>query len=721
MAMIWLGCPTETTTDDDSAPTDDDDDVMEPGGQIDAPTALEFGEVDVGESTELTVEIRNTGVQPLLISAVLLVGSSEDFSVVFDEEISLEADANVYLPLDVTFTPTTAEAQEASLILLTSAINVDPTDPWTVLVSGNGIQDADGDGAPWGEDYEAVDADCDDSDAGIHPGAEELCDGVDNDCDGVADNRPDGDGDGATLCDEYPDCDDADGTVHPAWVDPNGTGGPGTEDEPFALLSDAIESEHCGVVLMREGIYHEGQAIEIGSGPVELISVDGHLAAEVNGGGLHPLFSVAGDEVTFVDVMFQDGFAESTAGGVHAAGTVGFEGCTFMYNRSNSGAGAVLVEEAELTVEGCQFLMNSGSEGGGIATWGSGGVDAELVTIGATDFVGNNGLYGGGIYTTDVELHMEDVRFILNDAMYGAGGMILESAEVSLDGCSFQGNTGPAEGDGGAAGLGVMGVDEMSVVASLFDQNEALYAAGVYAEDSTVRFTDTTFRNNRSGTAGGALAAAIAMFDLDGCALSHNEAVSTGGAIDLGPGSYAFVDQSSFLGNRAEDGGAVNVRDSTAEFTNVVFDANEGNGAAVYHDGGPVLLDHVTAFDNRGAGDSGAIVVEQTPAEVTITNSIFAENAQYALVCEGEGLSIDYSDVYSSSGDLFSTGCVAEMANNILEEPMFSLSAANLDPLDDDLSLQLLSPCVDAGDPAFTDTDGTRADMGAYGGDGGDW
>jgi hypothetical protein len=68
---------------------------------------------------------------------------------------------------------------------------------------------------PNGSGYSIQAGDCNDSDPNTHPGAIELCDGKDNDCDGMipSDETTDADKDGVVAC---KDCDDNDVTIYPA-------------------------------------------------------------------------------------------------------------------------------------------------------------------------------------------------------------------------------------------------------------------------------------------------------------------------------------------------------------------------------------------------------------------------------------------------------------------------------------------------------------------------
>ena len=72
-----------------------------------------------------------------------------------------------------------------------------------------GENDVDNDG------YMVCEGDCDDNDADRNPGAPELCNGIDDDCDGTIDENSDADGDGFTVCGAIPDCNDNNALVYP--------------------------------------------------------------------------------------------------------------------------------------------------------------------------------------------------------------------------------------------------------------------------------------------------------------------------------------------------------------------------------------------------------------------------------------------------------------------------------------------------------------------------
>ena len=108
-----------------------------------------------------------------------------------------------------------------------------------VCVAGEG--DLDGDGVRARDD-------CDDTDASVFPGAEERCNGVDDDCDGETDEGFDADGDGFTVCGggvpEDADCDDDDPLAFPGGEEVCN----GADDDCDGTVDDGLAARACSAM-----------------------------------------------------------------------------------------------------------------------------------------------------------------------------------------------------------------------------------------------------------------------------------------------------------------------------------------------------------------------------------------------------------------------------------------------------------------------------------------
>jgi len=167
---------------------------------------LTFPDTAVGDAVSLTVVVELTD------------GARADFTPVFEPQgvgaFRVEPGVPTVIepgaPIEVTVWFVPERAGPATVVLGFVASNVQGRSRQDVALTGTGTGaaiDGDRDGSPLGED-------CDDTDPTVRPGVDELCDGVDNDCDGsVPADEADGDGDGVRVCDG--DCDDADPDTHP--------------------------------------------------------------------------------------------------------------------------------------------------------------------------------------------------------------------------------------------------------------------------------------------------------------------------------------------------------------------------------------------------------------------------------------------------------------------------------------------------------------------------
>ncbi len=466
--------------------------------------------------------------------------------------------------------------------------------------------------------YVADDTDCDDSDASVNPAATEVCNSVDDDCNGLTDDSPadgdyladdaDGDGMGApgttTLqcegVDNELDCLDSDPT-EPQVVDASSTTGLeyGTIDNPWLSIQDAIDvALECVAVF--PGTYTEN--IDFGGRDVRVASVEGSLTTVIDG-------SNGGPVVTFNTAETND----AQLVGFTVTGGTGYEETTS--SSYSCGCGDTCTD--------------------------------HYVTI-----------CGGGVYIDGAEPHIEDV--------------------VAYD----------------------------NVVTAPSD-----YSSG----------NDTYYHYSW----GGGYCIRRTTIDLVAAHAYENYADDGGGAYIEATADVGWY-RSEFMGNSAESGAGLEVDGGTLDLTNMLVTYNEASvdGGGVYAVDATLIVTNTTAGKNEGASGSSFLIDGSTAA--TLMNSAAWSSTSGACVAVGGSASFTgtYNNVYGCSDGAYS-GVTAPTGTdgNISAYPWFVSVTADGDVYNDDWRLATTSPMVDAGDPsaAYNDVDGSVNDMGAYGGPGGDW
>ena len=92
-------------------------------------------------------------------------------------------------------------------------------------------------------------------------------------------------------------------------------------------------------------------------------------------------------------------------------------------------------------------------------------------------------------------------------------------------------------------------------------------------------------------------------------------------------------------------------------------------------------------------------------------NSIVGFKAAFDLFDLESEINVSYTNIWETQYDFLGPGEMRYLEGNLQVDPMFADTTS--------FQLQAYSPLIDAGDPNILDVDGTRSDIGCYGGPGG--
>ncbi|HTM20525.1 MAG TPA: hypothetical protein VL172_08460 [Kofleriaceae bacterium] len=417
------------------------------------------------------------------------------------------------------------------------------------------------------------------------------------------------------------------------------------------------------------GIYLDGGAATIRQTEIR----QNH--ARTRGGGI-----VIAVDAVIEDSTISDNIADWVGGGLYA-----FEGAAVVRHNlihgntsKNDGGGLYFHMGTPQIIDNTIEFNTSGDDGGGLRIFTANAlVQGNLVRNNTT------GDGGGGIRVSHKPTQFIDNIIRDNEASVG-GAIDMDNDSSQIHGGQMTGNHASS---GGAVHMVLAPWNGGLIEDVLIQNNRAYRGAGIFLEQNYQPITLRRLRiiGNHGGK-GGAIHFSGTNFVLSNSVLAGNDADHLGGAIyaaqdrpwtdvDTAAPPSSTVGVFQFLvihGNQADDAGAVLYKESPHQ----------------------MRIEDSILFDNTGP--TTVTVVAPDPSDSDPAPSPVPPTWRYNDLMPGgsfEGM----SDPTGSDG-------------NIAANPMF------VDAGDGNYHLTSGSPAIDAADPAITDPDSTRADMGRFGG-----
>ncbi|MAE68944.1 MAG: hypothetical protein CME06_00585 [Gemmatimonadetes bacterium] len=408
----------------------------------------------------------------------------------------------------------------------------------------------------------------------------------------------------------------------------------------------------------------------------------------------------------------QDGGAVASRGG--AAPTL--VDCLLTGNSATAEAsgtgrgGAVHVSQSSsLTLRNCTLAGNSAELSGGAAY----GDSASSLVISRSRILGNHAdKDGGGIIGIDLtKLRVTRTEIKNNVAdRFGGGVRVHSTPNTIITACDIFSN------EAGNTGGGI----------------------NFFNTPGTVRFS--TVVNNEAEKGGGGIHLGLSDATILRCEVERNDVtsdlVANGGGIQCSGGNPVVI-ATRIAHNTAQSGGGIAaLASSSPTLVSCIIDSNSvafldesaGAGGGILAENSSPTIQHCTIVENQAQFAGGALYVDGTLSVATINNSILYSNTGNEIdVAAGVALA-DYSDI---EGGFPGTG-------NIDIVPVWQSPALP----DYEYVPDVLSPTIDSADPTDpedainwcglanlgidfwctpSDTNTCLPDMGAYGGQDGDW
>jgi len=487
------------------------------------------------------------------------------------------------------------------------------------------------------------------------------------------------------------------------------------------------------VTLDGNAVSNTGGSLVLIDGSTANIENSDLYAAEASSGYAGHIYS-SESTLNISNTNLEFGVVSTAGGGLYASeSTVVVENSTIFDNEAygaggwwgGGDGGGLSVTESTLTVNGSLFSGNSAEESGGAIYAEDSDTTVSTSTLTQNEASGSDG-YGGALRADGGSLEVTQAVLSLNSAGYVGGAIRTDGdAGLAISGSTFSNND--ADGYGGALHHGSS--DDLEISSSLFQGNTSDVGGAIRWRpndgSAMASIIDSTFQNNESTDIGGVIAirdgGSLEMLDNS---MEGNTALE-GGAIYVDELVEIVSRRNLFCGNSATSGGGgavflTDVGGGTHSWTNNRLVENVAS-----EDGGAI------AFDDDESGDSAEVVnnnflgnlSSEDGGGISGTPTLFVNNV-LAWTTGGSGLStdgtvttLDYNDFYDNTpghldGTQTSTG-----ANSLDTDPLLMNYTQDGDCSNDTQHPQFGSPLVDAGDVSLFDPDGSRSDIGAFGGE----